>query len=103
MEITIDHHGDQFNINLHGKAGADPFLTIKGCRIVQGQKGPFVSYPARKMDNGKYWQHVYGGEKFNEAVLRKATGESRPHPPSRPAPPPRPAPRASADYDDIPF
>lgn len=97
MEITIDHHGDQFNINLHSAAGADPFLTVKGCRIVQGSKGPFVSYPARKMENGKYWWHVYGGEKFNEHVLRLASGgaPSRP-PPPRPAPPP---PRRADTFD----
>lgn len=78
MDITLDFHGDQFNINLHGAPGADPFLSIKGCRIVNGQNGPFISYPSRKMENGKYWQHVYGGEKFNAAVLKKAQEGQRP-------------------------
>lgn len=89
MEITIEHHGDNFNINLHGAPGAEPFLSIKGCRIVEGSKGPFISYPSRKQDNGKYWQHVYGGEKFNAAVLKKAQQEK---PPAR-----------TGRDDDIPF
>lgn len=75
MEITVKHFGGQypsFNILLHGVPGAEPFLEIKGCRIVQGSKGQFISYPSRKDDKGKYWNHVYGGEKFNEAVLKIA-------------------------------
>ena len=92
MKVTIEHHSGQypsFNINLHNVEGAEPFLTIKGCRIVDGQNGPFISYPSRKMDNGKYWNHVYGGEKFNAHVLELAQGgqqERRP-PPTRTAPP----------------
>jgi len=79
MEITIDWHDNQFNVNLHGAPGADPFLSIKGCRIVEGSKGQFVSYPATKNEkNGKWWNHVYGGEKFNEAVLKKAQQSKRP-------------------------
>ena len=79
MEITIDWHDNQFNVNLHGAPGADPFLSIKGCRIVEGSKGQFVSYPATKNEKtGKWWNHVYGGEKFNEAVLKKAQQSKRP-------------------------
>lgn len=73
MEITLDWHNDQFNINLHGAPGAEPFLSIKGCRIKEGANGTFVSYPATKSEKtGKWWNHVYGGEKFNAAVLKKA-------------------------------
>lgn len=97
MEITIEHHGDQFNINLHGAAGAEPFLQIKGCRIVDGKNGPFISYPSRKMDNGKYWNHVYGGEKFNAAVLKKAQ-EGQAKRPSHDA-----AKARQLDNDPIPF
>lgn len=76
MEITIKHFDGQypsFNIMLHSVAGAEPFLEIKCCKIVEGKNGPFISYPARKDEKtGKYWNHVYGGEKFNAAVLKKA-------------------------------
>jgi len=95
MEISIEKHDGKypsFNINLHSKPGAEPFLVIKGCRIVNGQKGEFISYPATKNEKtGKYWQHVYGGEKFNEAVLRLA----------RTAPPKQA--QTAPDLDDIPF
>lgn len=73
MHITIEHHNDQFNVNLASKEGAEAFLSIKGCRLVQGQNGPFVSYPARKNEQtGKWWNHVWGSEKFNAVVLAKA-------------------------------
>lgn len=73
MHIIITHHGDQFNVELASKEGAEPFLSIKGCRIVEGTKGPFVSYPATKNANtGKWWSHAWGSDKFNAAVLEKA-------------------------------
>ena len=73
MEITLEWHGDQFNINLHGAPGAEPFLSIKGCRIKEGSKGQFISYPATKnQSTGKWFNHVYGGEKFNAHVMKLA-------------------------------
>lgn len=110
MEITIKHFDGQnpsFNILLHSVAGADPFLEIKGCRIVDGKNGPFISYPARKDEKtGKYWNHVYGGEKFNAAVIKKVQEGERKRP-SHDAPKARQlAPKGSVfdDMDDdIPF
>ena len=99
MEITIEHHGDQFNINLHGALGAEPFLQIKGCRIVQGKNGPFISYPARKMDNGKFWQHVYGGDKFNEKVMQLAVQQNMR--PSHDAAKARQLPKQGSGFDDM--
>lgn len=75
MDIQIEHHDGKypsFNISLHSAPGSEPFLVIKGCKIVEGSKGPFISYPSRKQDDGRYWNHVYGGEKFNAAVMKKA-------------------------------
>ena len=95
MEITIRHFDGKwpsFDIMLHGTKGAEPFLTIKGCCIVQGSNGSFVSYPARKDDKGKYWNHVYGGDKFNEHVIKLASIEQ--------APVRKPA---KQDDEDIPF
>ena len=105
MEITIKHFDGQypsFNIMLHSAPGSEPFLEIKGCKIVNGANGEFISYPSRKQENGKYWNHVYGGEKFNAAVLAKA---------QKTAPAPRQESRQArsnaggfADMDsDIPF
>jgi DNA-binding cell septation regulator SpoVG len=83
MNVTVEWFNDNFNVNIASKEGAEAFLSIKGCRIVDGQKGPFVSYPSRKNEQtGKYWNHVWGSEKFNAVVLAKAQ-ESRPQAPSR--------------------
>lgn len=72
MHINIVWHKDQFNVELCGAQGREPFLSIKGCRIVNGSKGAFVSWPSRKMDNGKYWNHCYASEAFAQAVLEAA-------------------------------
>ena len=73
MNVTITWHGDNFNVELASKEGAEAFLSIKGCRLIDGQKGPFVSYPSRKNEQtGKWWSHVWGSEKFNAVVLSKA-------------------------------
>lgn len=73
MHITIEHHKDQFNVNIHSKEGADAFLSIKGCRIKDGANGPFISYPANKNEStGKWWNHVWANDKFNAVVLAKA-------------------------------
>jgi DNA-binding cell septation regulator SpoVG len=93
MHIGIEHHDNQFNVTLASKDGAKPFLTIKGCRVVQGSRGPFISWPARKLDSGKYWTHVYASDVFAEHVL-KAYDESKPQPAKRQPPP---------SDDDIPF
>lgn len=93
MHITIKHFDGQypsFNIHLHSAEGSEPFLEIKGCRIVDGAKGPFISYPSRKDANGKYWNHVYGGEKFNEHILKLAQADK----PRKPA---------ASDDSDLPF
>ena len=59
MEIAIEFHGDQFNVNLSSKPGAEAFLSIKGCRLVDGDGGQFIGYPATKNTNtGKWWRHA---------------------------------------------
>lgn len=73
MAISIEHHDGKypsFNVNLSQKEGSEPYLTIKGCRIVQGQKGAFISWPATKNEKtGKYWNHVWATDAFNSAVM----------------------------------
>lgn len=105
MHITIEHHAGQypsFNVNLHSKPGMDSFLSIKGCRIVSGGNGPFVSYPSRKNEQtGKYWNHVWANEGFNAEILRLAQTSAPPAPPPRPAPAPSRAPVSSGFEDDF--
>jgi hypothetical protein len=79
MNIEITWHGDQFNVELASKEGAEAFLSIKGCRIVDGSKGPFVSWPATKnQQSGKWWNHVWASEKFAAVVLSKANDARKP-------------------------
>jgi hypothetical protein len=100
MNVTVKWFNDNFNVILASKDGAEPFLEVKGCRIVDGKNGPFVSWPSKKNEQtGKYWNHVYGSEKFNAVVLSKAQASM----PSQKAPQ-RSRAAASDDQDmDVPF
>jgi DNA-binding cell septation regulator SpoVG len=98
MDVQIKWFNDNFNVILASKEGADPFLEIKGVRIVDGKNGPFVSWPSKKNEQtGKYWNHVYGSEKFNAVVLSKAQA-AQPSQSTRGR-----APRGNDQDDDIPF
>lgn len=57
-----DDGSETFDLLLNG-------ITIYGCRFANGKNGTFVSFPARKGKDGKYYSHVY-------AVLDEATIES---------------------------
>jgi DNA-binding cell septation regulator SpoVG len=77
MHITVELHEKTFNVCLASKEGKEPFLVVKGCRVVNGQKGRFVSGPATKMDTGKFFNYSYMSESFQQAVL-KAYDDSTP-------------------------
>jgi DNA-binding cell septation regulator SpoVG len=102
MKISIKHFPGQypsFNVSLSTKEGMEPFIEIKGCKIMSGSNGEFVSWPSRKLDSGKYWNHVYASNAFNEAVLKAAKVEA-------PAPvqaAPKAAPAGFDDMSDVPF
>lgn len=34
-------------------------VTIYGCRVIEGKNGDFVSFPAYKGSDGKYYSHVW--------------------------------------------
>lgn len=100
MHIEIKWVSDQFNVHLCSKEGAEPFLEVKGCRIANGSKGPFVSWPSTKNANtGKWWQHCYGSEKFNAVVLSTAQASQ----PKAATSSRRPARQDDGDDQDIPF
>lgn len=82
-----------FNVEFASKEGAESFLSIRGCKIVKGKDGDFVSWPSSppKNDGGKWWSHVWANDKFNAAVLDKAIA-SRPGKAAK-----------STDDDQIPF
>ena len=101
MEIIITHKEGKypsFNVGIASKEGADPFLEIKGCRLVDGKNGQFVSGPATKNEKTNlYWNHTYFSEKFSAAVLAKVL-ETMPKKPSGKMPG-----GTLIDDDDIPF
>lgn len=105
MEISIkwfDGQYPSFNVALASKQGNDPFIEIKGCRIVKGKDGEFVSWPSSKKQNGDgYWNHVYASKGFAAVVLEKAK-ESQPKEAKQEA---RQEKKGSFDNfdDDIPF
>jgi DNA-binding cell septation regulator SpoVG len=76
MEIMIEWQEQskypQFNLSLASKSGNDPFLVVKGCRIVSGKEGEFVYGPSTKGNNDKYWNHTYMSKDFSAVVLEKA-------------------------------
>ena len=100
MKITVEHREGKYpsmNVSLHSGDGKDAFMTIKGCRIIEGSKGQFVSFPARKDDAGKYWPHVWASEAFQKAILAAANmPDTRTLAERRPKPP-------QADLVDVPF
>jgi DNA-binding cell septation regulator SpoVG len=100
MQIDIEWFNDQFNVKIASERGREPFLTVKGCRIVSGTKGPFVSWPSTKNEkSGKWWSHVWASEQFADVVLSKAQASM----PSQKAPQ-RSRAAASDDQDmDVPF
>jgi hypothetical protein len=110
MHIAIewrDGKWPSFKIILSKVQGAEPFLEIKDCRIIDGKTGPFVSYPARKDDKGKYWPYLYGGEAFNAHIVKLAQA-AKPQSEPRQSEPQRQAPKRGGSGfedmdDDIPF
>lgn len=103
MEVTVkwfDGKYPSFNVGIASKAGNEPFLEVKGCRIVEGKNGQFVSPPSTKNESsGKYWNHAYFSEDFARVVLEKAL-DSKPKEQAKS----RPTSNATDDFEsDIPF
>lgn len=54
----------------------DDTLIVKGLSLVEGEKGLFLSYPATKGKDGKYYNSVYSldkdwREKLEDTCIRK--------------------------------
>lgn len=111
MKIEIERHENgkyvNYNVNLIGKDG-ESFLSIKGVRVVDGQKGPFLSMPSKKLDSGKYWNHVWASDAFQSVVLNRINEleQTQPKKPSHDAAKARQLPKQGSGFDDedsIPF
>jgi hypothetical protein len=59
-----------YTIRLATAEGRAPFLEIKDCRLIEGGKGRFVSFPARKDDKDKWWPHVYASDAFQVELIK---------------------------------
>jgi DNA-binding cell septation regulator SpoVG len=99
MKITLemkDGKWQSFNINLHSKEGADAFLVIRDCRMVEHQKGRFISFPAKKNEKtDKWWNHVWASDAFQESV-KDIYDAMQPKPKIKTAP-------VEDDLSDVPF
>ena len=65
----------RFDVELASTPTTDPFIKIRGCGIMKkkSDNSEFVSWPSTKnQTTGKYWNHVYGSDAFNAAVLAEA-------------------------------
>lgn len=62
----------------------DDTLIVKGLTLVEGEKGLFVSYPATKGKDGKYYNSVYSldndwREKLEDICIRKYKKAKKTH------------------------
>lgn len=68
----------------------DNGVEIKNCKVVSGAKGQFVSGPAQKGNDGKWYPHVYFPQDVSDEIIALAEGRVD-------------APPYELDVDDIPF
>ena len=103
MKLSIkwfDGKYPQFNLMIASQEGKDPFIEVKGCRIVSGSDGEFVSGPSTKGATGKYWNHIFMSKEFSEVVLRLAKA-TQPKQEQQPQQEKKPAPSNNGGFDDI--
>jgi DNA-binding cell septation regulator SpoVG len=56
-----------YTIRLHTDKGD---LEIKDCKLIEGSKGRFVGFPARKDDKDKWWPYLYASEAFQVEIIK---------------------------------
>lgn len=58
LAVTRAHQFDDGSVTFD--MSVDGFVFIYGCRIYDGKDDkPFISFPSRKGNDGKYWNHAY--------------------------------------------
>jgi len=101
MKLSIAWHDDKFNIEFTRPNEDKAFLSIKGCKIVEGKSGPFISMPSSPKKSGGFWNHAWADEKFQSAVMQMARPLAKA--------PPKPAPKVQdhSGFDtmqsDVPY
>jgi DNA-binding cell septation regulator SpoVG len=59
-----------YTVRLATAEGRQPFLEMKDLKIIDGPKGRFVSFPARKDDKDKYWPYMYASDEFQVELIK---------------------------------
>ena len=101
MKVSIEwsKSGKTFSVNIAKKEGEDAFLSIKGCSIREYEGKEFVSWPATKMDDGKWFRYAWANDAFVSHVVELANkGRTSEKPASAP-----PKKNTIPDDDLIPF
>lgn len=83
MKVSVkwSESGKTFAINIAKKEGEKEFLSIKGCSIREHEGKEFVSFPATKLDDGKWFRYAWGDESFTNHVVKLANeGKAKPAP-----------------------
>lgn len=77
MKISAEARGvgttTFYTVKLSSGEGREPFLEIKDLKIIDGSKGRFVGFPARKDEKGgvtKYWPYLYASEAFQVGLMK---------------------------------
>ena len=77
MKISAEARGvgttTFYTVKLASGEGREPFLEIKDLKIIDGSKGRFVSFPARKDEKGgvtKYWPYLYASDAFQVELIK---------------------------------
>lgn len=75
MKIEVAIRPSQFpGVRAFANARIDGWLALNDMKVVEGSKGLFVSFPARKGKDGKYYDHYHpvtadGRTALQDAVL----------------------------------
>ena len=68
--ISVVGTEDRFSMNFHG-------MKIHGCKIIDGQKGAFIAFPAWKCKKDDKWHSYVGFDQniINEELADEITGK----------------------------
>lgn len=97
VKIEPSTSGKTFGLAL--TKGDKVLMVVKGCKLVSGQNGQFVSGPSTKMDDGKWFNYLFMDKQFGDYVSKLAI-EAMPAQTAQQAAPQR---QAVADTSDVPF
>lgn len=60
-EFTVTRAKEFDNGNISFDMTVDGYVKIYGCTVVDGKDGQFISFPARKGKDGKWYSHCWCG------------------------------------------